>query len=119
MKINYHPDHLGSTAIITNETGSVVEETVYEPFGSVFTGGSDRYLYTGKELDRGTGLEYYGARYYDPKYAQFTQADSIISDIYDPQSLNAYSYRGVRAITEADIEAILTGVAQNVLKGRR
>ncbi len=55
--------------------------------------GSDRFLYTGKELDPGTGLEYYGARYYDPsKASQFISPDPIISDIYNPQSLNRYSY---------------------------
>ena len=29
----YHPDHLGSTALITDENGSVVEETNFKPFG--------------------------------------------------------------------------------------
>ncbi len=89
----YHPDHLGSTSLITNSTGQLVEETTYEPFGEVFSGGSDRFLYTGKELDPGTGLEYYGARYYDPsKASQFISPDSIISDIYNPQALNRYAY---------------------------
>ena len=89
----YYPDHLGSTALITNSTGGVVEETTYEPFGEVYSGGSDRFLYTGKELDVGTGLEYYGARYYDPaKASQFISPDPIISDIYNPQNLNRYSY---------------------------
>lgn len=55
-------------------------------------GGSDRYDYTGKELDAGTGLEYYGARYYDPIRSQFTQPDSNLPGIYDPQQLNRYSY---------------------------
>ncbi len=89
----YHPDHLGSTSLITNSTGSLVEETSYEPFGEVFSGGNDRFLYTGKELDPNTGLEYYGARYYDPsKASQFISPDSVIADIYNPQALNRYSY---------------------------
>lgn len=61
-KFYYYPDHLGSTSVVVNETGSIVEETTYEPFGKVSSGGSDRFLYTGKELDQGTGLEYYGVR---------------------------------------------------------
>ncbi len=89
----YYPDHLGSTSVVVNETGAVVEETTYEPFGKVASGGSDRFLYTGKELDTGTGLEYYGARYYDPsKASQFVQPDSVIADPYNPQNLNRYSY---------------------------
>jgi hypothetical protein len=70
----YYPDHLGSTSVVVNETGAIVEETTYEPFGKVSSGGTDRFLFTGKELDVGTGLEYYGARYYDPsKASQFVQ----------------------------------------------
>ena len=32
----YHPDHLGSTTLITDEAGQVVVETTYWPFGNVF-----------------------------------------------------------------------------------
>jgi len=88
-----HPDHLGSTAMVTNQSGAVVENTTYEPYGAVFDGGLSRFQYTGKELDRGTGLEYYGARYYDPALpGMFTQPDSILPNPYDPQQLNRYAY---------------------------
>ncbi len=50
-KYYYHPDHLGSTTLITDEEGNVEEETSYLPFGEVFEGGNDRFTYTGKELD--------------------------------------------------------------------
>ena len=39
-----------------------------------------------------TGLSYYGARYYDPALSKFTQSDPIVSNPYDPQNLNRYSY---------------------------
>lgn len=87
----YHPDSLGSTNIVTDEYGNVVEKTEYEPFGKVLTGGSDRYGFTGQELDK-TGLMYYNARYYSPSLMKFTQPDTIIQDVYDPQSLNRYAY---------------------------
>ncbi|MBU0953126.1 MAG: hypothetical protein KKA90_01740 [Nanoarchaeota archaeon] len=51
-----HPDHLGSTSLVTDESGDVVEETAYAPFGLPLYGADSKYLYTGKELDRGTGL---------------------------------------------------------------
>lgn len=88
----YHPDHLGSTNVVTNASGAVVEETTYEPYGQVLEGGSSRYLFTAKELDRGSDLYYYGARYYDPFTTRFTQADTNIPNIYNPQDLNRYSY---------------------------
>ncbi len=88
----FHPDHLGSTSLITDESGNVVEKTTYLPFGAVFEGGSEEErLYTGKEKDD-TGLMYYGARYYSPLLMKFTQPDTILPDVYDPQQLNRYSY---------------------------
>jgi RHS repeat-associated protein len=88
----YHPDHLGSTSLITNSTGGLVENTIYEPFGSVFLGGSkSRFDYTGKETDD-TGLQYFGARFYNPAIGKWTQADTLISNYYDPQGLNRYSF---------------------------
>ncbi len=80
-KYFYHPDHLGSTTLITNESGDVVEETTYEPFGKIIEGGNDRFLYTGKELDKTTNLEYYGARYYSPELGRFVEPDSNLSDV--------------------------------------
>lgn len=35
------------------------------------------YLFNGKELDRDTGLYYYGARYYDPKTALWLNTDPL------------------------------------------
>lgn len=90
-KFYYHPNHLGSTDIITDQNGNVAERTEYLPFGAVLEGGNDRFLFTGKEKDK-TGLMYYGARYYDPFLRHFTQPDTIIPDVYDPQQLNRYAY---------------------------
>ena len=88
----YHPDHLGSTSLVTNESGIVVEETSYLPYGEIIEGGESRYLYTGKEKDTSTDLYYYGSRYYDPYFKHFIQPDLIIPDLYNPQDLNRYAY---------------------------
>jgi RHS repeat-associated protein len=87
----YHPNHLGSTNVVTDLAGNVVERTEYLPFGEVLNGGQSRFLFTGKEKDS-TGLMYYGARYYDPFTRHFTQADTVLPDIYDPLQLNRYAY---------------------------
>jgi RHS repeat-associated protein len=90
----YHPDHLGSSNVITDATGQKVQYTEYTPYGtSILKDGTDvvKHKFTGKELDN-TGLYYYGARYYDPVIARFTQPDSIIQAPFDPQTLNRYTY---------------------------
>jgi RHS repeat-associated protein len=88
----YHPDHLGSTNVITDENGNLVEKTKYLPFGEVRFGGSEKYGYTGQEKDAETELMYYNARYYSPSMRKFTQPDTIVQDVYDPQTINRYSY---------------------------
>jgi len=47
---------------------------------------------TARGRDRNINLIYSGARYYDPMMGRFITADSIVSDIYDPQDLNRYAY---------------------------
>ncbi|KJS29595.1 MAG: hypothetical protein VR64_19710, partial [Desulfatitalea sp. BRH_c12] len=81
----YHPDHLGSTAYVTDLTGQVYQHLEYFPFGETWVEEvSNRwrvpYLFTAKELDRETGLYYFGARYYDPRTSVWQSADPIIED---------------------------------------
>lgn len=90
----YHGDHLGSSNVITNDTGEQVALYEYSPFGEV-SHQSGSYTtdikYTGKIQDD-TGLYYYGARYYDSVLGRFITPDSIVQAPSDPQSLNRYAY---------------------------
>ena len=88
-----HTDHLGSTSVITNQNGNVVENTSYTPYGEVVLGGDKEVRgYTGQFDDELTNQMYYGARYYDPSMGLFVQGDPEIQNIYDPQFLNHYTY---------------------------
>lgn len=88
----YHTDHLGSTRLITNESGNTVTDVSYMPFGEdVITGDNDSYLFTGKQKDA-SGLYYYGARYYDPEIGRFLTRDTLYGEIKAPQTLNRYVY---------------------------
>ena len=77
----YHPDHLGSVSVVSNHQGVPYERLEYLPFGEVWIEDVDpatRYIpfrFTSKELDRETGLYYYGARYYEPKVSRWMSAD--------------------------------------------
>ena len=87
-----HQDSLGSTSVVSDAGGALVNSILFCPFGSTRSGDvpTDR-KFTGQRLD-GTGLYYYGARYYDPTIGRFISADSMVPNPANPQSLNRYSY---------------------------
>jgi RHS repeat-associated protein len=89
----YHSDHLGSTRLVTDESGNIVTAATYHPFGelSVEEGSEEPFLFCGKEKDA-SDLYYFGARYYDSSLGRFITRDSRKGRISDPQSLNRYSY---------------------------
>lgn len=90
----YHPDHLGSSNIVTDSSGLQKKHTLFYPYGSTRTESGTKQIsnkYNDKELDS-SNLYYYGARYYDPGTAHFTKADNIVPNTFDPQSLNRYAY---------------------------
>ena len=81
----YHPDHLGSSSFVTDETGKVFEHIEYFPYGELFGHEHSNtqitpYRFTGKEYDEVTGLYYYGARYYDPRTSVWQSVDPIIGE---------------------------------------
>jgi RHS repeat-associated protein len=74
--------------------------------------GTDR-LFTGQRLD-GTGLYYYGARYYDPTIGRFVSADPTTPDPANPQAFNKYSYvinNPTSAIDPSGLDYIFVGGA--------
>jgi len=95
-----HTDHLGSSAVLTDAGGSVVRRIAYGLWGeqrsNLRVGGPETpdpaHRFTGRRFDAATRLADYGARDYDPGLARFVQPDSIVPDVYDPQSLNRYAY---------------------------
>ena len=93
----FSKDHLGSSTVVTDDSGAVIEQADYRPFGEdrFYTGTAATptpYKYTDQELDASTGLYNYGARHYDPAIGRFVSPDSLIPNVYDPQQLNPYAY---------------------------
>jgi RHS repeat-associated protein len=93
----YHNDNLGSSNVLTDRSGQMVQHYEYATFGqSSYQNNISAYQvsnrYTGQICDDETGLYYYGARYYDPQLGRFIQPDTIVPSADAPQSLNRYSY---------------------------
>ena len=88
----YLTDHLGSTRVLLDANGNVVNKYDYDPYGNVQqtgTGFSNPYQYTGREKDA-NGLMHYRARYYHPGMGRFIAEDPIGL----AGGLNTYGYVG-------------------------
>lgn len=69
-------------------------EFVGSSFGEIVnsTGMASLFGFTGEQQDSASGLTYLRARYYQPELGRFLTPDSLIPDITNGQSLNAYAY---------------------------
>ncbi|MCD6167136.1 RHS repeat-associated core domain-containing protein, partial [bacterium] len=93
--------HLGSTRVVVDEDGDVVESYDYYPFGlaSRTSGGGTVYKFTEKELDNETDFYYFGARYYDPEVGRFISPDPL-ADLFP--DVTAYHYAHNNPISRVD-----------------
>ena len=95
----YHQDGLNSVVMLTDASGTPVQQYAYNAYGSPFVYGQsgslltdsvlveNPYLYTGREYDRESELYYYRARYYNPEMGRFLSEDSTGID-----GFNLYLY---------------------------
>lgn len=86
---HYHFDHLGSTAVVSDEAGDIVEQIRYYPYGEIrgrwdasgipisSVDPSHRHEFTGYETELYSGLQYAGARFYDPEMGSFLTHDPV------------------------------------------
>lgn len=96
----FHPDHLGSSNVITDVNGAKVGSLAYYPYGQTRVDTAVNYKFNSKEQDKNTALGtdtstslyFYGARYYDPVIGRFISADPIVPNARDPQAFNRYAY---------------------------
>ena len=111
----YHPNHLGSASVITDQNGERKQQVEYYPFGTYRAvdlqyGTYDydplfpnvNYTFTDEEDDDELGFYNYGARLYDPVLGKFLSPDSIVQAPDDPQTLNRYSYARNNPIVYTD-----------------
>jgi RHS repeat-associated protein len=88
----YQGDHLGSSTLVTDQTGKVEWQQTYKPFGEDRNNAKQDFtpklLFTGKEKEQdGTGFYDYGARIYNPATGRWLSADTSTAD-----GLNRYAY---------------------------
>ena len=117
-----HTDHLGSTSVVTNNSGTMEELLDYAPYGSERlswsatseSGESDSLkTFIGEYSDRESGLSYLNARYYDAGRGGFVSQDAVFVGLgaddkllalllVSPQAQNSYSYGANNPIINKD-----------------
>jgi RHS repeat-associated protein len=125
-----HPDHLGSTNVVTDENGNLVQTLDYYPYGatrtSVATSTNEKRKFIGQFTDD-SGLDYFNARFYNSSQGQFISEDpTFLGDpmqqgLLNPQNLNSYSYaidNPIAARGRVDDEpALVDALARRQIRG--
>ena len=72
-------DHLGSSNVVVDSGGALVNREEFTPYGETSFGSfaRKRYRFTGKERDEESGLNYHGARYYAAWLGRWASCDPI------------------------------------------
>jgi RHS repeat-associated protein len=115
-------DGLGSTRALADSTGNLTDSYDYVAFGELLneTGTTENsYRYTGEQFDASLDQYYLRARYYNQGVGRFTQMDSWLGEIYDPDTLHKYLYTSSEPVNNIDPSGYFlisdTAVAQNVM----
>src|SRR5215831_20135577 len=107
------PDHLNSTNVVTDASGTPIQTLDYYPYGSTrinqtTNNFNEQKQYIGQYSDPETNLSYLQARYYDGSKGEFLSEDPVFwgdpaqQNLSNPQSLNSYSYGNDNPITNKD-----------------
>ena len=118
-------DAHGSTRIMTDATGKVVEDMNYDAFGNAI--GFDAstalttYLYSSMPFDAASGNYYDHARYFDTGTGSFTQADYGYSgSLANPMTGLPYTFTGDDPVNLSDLNGhgfSLPSVVMNIAIG--
>ncbi|MFV2043853.1 MAG: DUF6531 domain-containing protein [Anaerolineales bacterium] len=101
----YHIDALGSTRALSDEGGQLLVAYEYDAFGAVRSqsdSSTNRFLFTGEQLDLEISKVYLRARYYQPAIGRFISRDPIQGFVADPTSLSRYIYARSNPATITD-----------------
>ena len=110
-------DSQGSVRDVITNSATVVDSISYTAFGKPIEtspGDGGRYLYTGREFDVETGLQYNRARYYDSTMGRWISQDPLQFNAGDS---NLYRYVNNAPTNATDPSGLMTATAENEIKG--
>ena len=105
-------DALGSTIALTDASQTVQGSYAYDAYGNVSYSGTlnTNAQYTGREND-GTGLYYYRARYYSPKFGRFISEDPAG---WASGQTNNYAYVGGSPLSRTDFSGLADSLHDSI-----
>ena len=98
-------DAIGSTRGLTDNFGNPTDSYNYEAFGNMLQRSgttNNNYLYVGEQFDPYLEMNYFRARYYDPKNGLFNSMDPIKPCSCCPKINNDYAYANQNPINYLD-----------------
>ncbi|MEW6364474.1 MAG: RHS repeat-associated core domain-containing protein, partial [Acidobacteriota bacterium] len=105
----YTPDQINTTRMITDQAGKIVYSAGFGPYGNEQITWVDKcspaLKFSGKERDRDTTFDYFGARHYASSQRRWISPDPVKAQseaIHDPQSWNLYAYCRNNPVTLLD-----------------
>ena len=110
--VNYFVyDGLGSTRMLTDETGAVTDQYAYQAFGELLGSSGttvNDYLYVGEQFDSSVDKYYLRARYMDTGTGNFLTQDTWQGNMQDPVTLHKYLYGNSDAVNGVDPSGNMT-----------
>ncbi len=121
-----HTDHLGSTDVVTDELGQVIERHSFDAFGArrnvdwsdptgLLSSVETTRGFTGHEQLDDVGLVHMNGRVYDPVLGRFISADPQIQFPSNLQSFNRYTYVHNNPLSYTDPSGF--GIFSKIRKG--
>jgi len=107
----YTQDETNSTRIVTNDSGAIVYAKAHDPYGGIQqTWESVSFEptpeFASKERDKESGMDYFGARYYDNPIYRWISVDPALNmkaAITNPQLWNLYAYCNNNPVNLKDV----------------
>ena len=109
----YLVDGLGSTRLLTDGQGQVVNAYGYEAFGETVSHSgtaTNAYQYAGEQFDGETGDYYLRQRFYDTSSGRFGRMDTYEGRLNEPLTLHKYIYANDNPINSIDPTGLFTMV---------
>ncbi|NEO88672.1 MAG: RHS repeat-associated core domain-containing protein, partial [Spirulina sp. SIO3F2] len=113
-------DGLGSTVVLTDGEGNVLQTYEYDEFGELEDVAGELatdYLFAGEQFDEALGDYYLRQRFYDPSIGRFTRRDTYEGRLNEPITLNKFVYGHSNPVSYVDPSGLAASLSETSAAG--